>query len=83
MYAVSRCLNQIYDNQKKHQLGSKIDTENKSYPEDYNLLLRMLGQLRLDEIAALNYYFCLQYEPVMKDYAGFEEEKNKAQNLKR
>ena len=83
VYAVSRCLNQIYDNQKNHQLGSKIDAENKSYPEDYNLLLRMLGQLRLEEIASLNYYFCLQYEPVMKDYAGFEEEKNKAQNFKK
>ena len=82
VYAVSRCLNLVYDNQKKHQLGSKIDIENKSYPKDYNLLLHMLGQLRLDEIASLNYHFCNQYSPLMKNYSGFEAEKNKAQKLK-
>ena len=82
VYSVSRCLNQVYDNQKNHKLGLTIETESKNYPEDYNLLLRMLGQLRLDEIVNLNYHFCKQYGPLMQDYAGFEEEKNKAQKLK-
>lgn len=82
VYSVSRCLNQIYDYQKDHKLGSKIDTENKSYPEEYNNLLRMLGRLRLDEIANLNYNFCRQYVSQMKGYEGFEEQMNKAKKLK-
>lgn len=82
VYSVSRCLNQIYDYQKDHKLGSKIDTENKSYPEEYNNLLRMLGRLRLEEIANLNYNFCRQYVSQMKGYEGFEEQMNKAKKLK-
>jgi len=82
IYSVSRCLNQIYDYQKDHKLGSKIDAENKAYPEEYNNLLRMLGRLRLDEIANLNYNFCKQYVSQMKGYEGFEEQMNKAKKLK-
>ena len=82
IYSVSRCLNQIYDYQKDHKLGSKIDAENKTYPEEYNNLLRMLGRLRLDEIASLNYNFCKQYVSQMKGYEGFEEQMNKAKKLK-
>lgn len=82
VYSVSRCLNQIYDYQKDHKLGSKIDTENKAYSDEYNSLLRMLGRLRLDEIASLNYNFCKQYASPMKGYEGFEKEMSKAQKLK-
>lgn len=82
VYSVSRCLNQIYDYQNDHKLGSKIDTENKTYPGEYNNLLRMLGRLRLDEIANLNYNFCKQYVSQMKGYEGFEEQMNKAKKLK-
>jgi len=82
VYSVSRCLNQIYDYQKDHKLGSKIDAENKTYPAEYNTLLRMLGRLRLDEIANLNYNFCKQYVSQMKGYEGFEEQMNKAKKLK-
>ena len=82
VYSIARCLNEIYDSQKNHKLGSRIDTESKGYPEGYNLLLRMLNQIRLDEIASVNYHFCKQYETEMKNYAGFREEMNKTQNRK-
>ena len=82
VYSVSRCLNQIYDYQKDHKLGSRIDTENKTYPDEYNTLLRMLGRLRLEEIASLNYHFCKQYASLMKGYESFEEQMKKAQKLK-
>lgn len=81
VYSIARCLNQVYSNQKNHQLGLKIDTESKSYPEEYNDLLRMLNQLRLEEIAGLNYHFCKQYAWQMKGYAGFEAEMNTAKKL--
>src|SRR5688572_22086702 len=82
VYSVSRCLNQIYDYQKDHKLGSKIDAENKTYPVEYNSLLRMLDRLKLDEIASLNYNFCKQYASLMKGYEGFEEQMNRAKKLK-
>ncbi len=79
VYSVARNLNTIYELQKKHQLGSKKDTEQKNYSEEYNVLLRMVEKLRLDEIAAINYHFCKQYEEQMKGYAGFAEEMRKIQ----
>jgi Zn-dependent protease with chaperone function len=82
VYSVTRCLNDIYENQKNHKLGLMIDLENKVYPGDYNLLLRMLSRLRLEEIATLNYYFCKQYYEQMKDYSGFIEEMKRIQKIK-
>ena len=80
VYSIARCLNEIYDRQKNHQLGSCIDSESKGYPEPYNLLLRMLNQLRLGEVSSISFHFCQKYETDMKDYAGFREEMKKTQN---
>jgi len=77
VYTVSRCLNLIYEKQKKHQLGLSIETENRKYPNDYNSLLRMLSRLRLDEIINLNFYFCKQYYEIMRGYSGFSDEVKK------
>jgi len=79
IYSVARCLNELYENQKNHRVGLTIDLENKVYPDDYNLLLRMLSRLKLDEIASLNYYFCKQYFEQMKDYPNFRDELKKLQ----
>lgn len=83
VYSIARGLNRVYEYQKDHQLGSKIDKESKSFPEEYNQLLRMLDQLRLDEITTINYNFCKQYETLMKGYSGFEEEMTKVKQLKK
>lgn len=82
VYSIARCLNEIYINQRDHKLGLMLDTENKGYREDYNLLLRMLNKLRLEEIANLNYYFCSRYRSFMNADKGFEEEGRKAQRFK-
>jgi hypothetical protein len=79
IYSVARCLNELYENQKNHMVGLTIDLENKAYPDDYNLLLRMLSRMRLDEIASLNYYFCKLYFEQMKDYPNFRDELKKLQ----
>ena len=80
VYSIARCLNEIYNRQKNHQIGSRIDTEGKGHPEAYNLLLRMLNQLRLGEISSISFHFCSKYETDMKDYAGFREEMKKTKN---
>ena len=81
IYSVARCLNQLYANQKNHKLGAVIDLEGKEYPAQYNLLLRMLKRLRLDEIAAINQHFCKKYAATMKDNPDFAKESTKAYQL--
>lgn len=78
IYSVARCLNRIYEQQKNHDLGQMIDVESNTQPVAYNLLLRMLNRIKLDEIASLNYYFCNQHKELMNGYEGFEVEMNKA-----
>ena len=78
VYSIVRDLNILFQKQKDHKLGN-IEKETRSYPADYNLLLRMVDRLKLDEIAAINNYFCKKYESQMEGYDGFAEEKRTAQ----
>ena len=81
-YSIARCLNLVYESQKKHSLGEMVSSETRGYPEDYNLLLRMISRWRLEDVASLSYWFCSQQLSVMKGYADFEEELNKARKIK-
>jgi hypothetical protein len=78
VYSIARDLNLLFQRQKDHKLGD-IEKEGRNYPADYNLLLRMVDRLKLDEIATINYYFCKRYESQMTAYDGFADEKRKAQ----
>ena len=78
VYSISRGLNKAYEAQKEHTLGQWFIAERRGLPTDYNLLLRMLSRLRLEEITALNYYFCNKYKDQMIGYSGFGEEMEKA-----
>jgi len=82
VYSIARDLNVLYESQKNHRLGVIAEKETRSYPADYNLLLRMIDRLRLEEIASLNYHFCRQYESQMKEYEKFLDEMNKAVKIK-
>ena len=78
LFSIARALNTMYESQKDHRLGAMTEGETRGYKQDYNLLLRMISRLKLDEIAALSYQFCKQYKEQMGRYIGFEEEYNKA-----
>ena len=78
MFAIARGLNIIYESQKNHKLGLITDKETRGYPADYNILLRMLDRLRLEEIANINYNFCMEHKAEMSVYTGFNDEFNKA-----
>lgn len=82
LYSIARVLNAIYDAQINHRLGKVTDKEARGNAPDYNLLCRMLDRLRLSELADLTYHFCRNYESVMSDYAGFQQEYLKAQKNK-
>lgn len=73
VYAVARVLNELYEAQAKHYFGRVTEKENRTYDEDYNLLLRLLDRVRLNELAELAYHFCLQYRAEMAGYTPFEE----------
>ena len=78
IYSIARDLNILYRRQKDHKLGD-MEKEARNYPADYNLLLRMVDRLRLDEIASINFYFCKKYESQMPGDSRFAEEKREAQ----
>jgi hypothetical protein len=82
VYSIARDLNKIYEGQRDHTLGTLISREDKFFPDDYNLLLRMLNKMQLFEIATLNYHFCNKYESMMKGYEGFDKEMRKAKEYK-
>jgi Zn-dependent protease with chaperone function len=74
VYSIARCLNVIFEKQKKHTLGNAIHTENKDFEDDYNQLLRMLSSLSLSEIAAINYNFCKTNLSTGLLYKNFDKE---------
>jgi hypothetical protein len=82
VYSIARDLNLIYKQQKAHEMGLIIDSENKRYDEEYNLLIRMLYRMRLNEIAEMNSNFCSYYQEQMKNYEGFAIEMEKAKENK-
>lgn len=67
-YSTLRCLLTIYEEQQNHTLGKSIDHENKYFAEDYNLLLRMLGRISLEEIKDISKAFTTQYTSTMSEY---------------
>jgi hypothetical protein len=75
--SIARDFNLLYQMQKDHKLNG-LEKESRYYTADYNLLLRMIDRLRLDEIASINYYFCKKYEAQMSAFIAFNEELNKA-----
>lgn len=82
VYSVARVLNSLYEAQQQHRFGLFVEKENRTNLPDYNLLLRLLDRLRLNELSELNYYFCRQYKEEMAGYSAFESEWRKAQENK-
>jgi hypothetical protein len=74
VYSVVRCFIRLWYLQKNHQLQQSIEKEDQSFPPQYNLLLRMLDRLRLEEIVALNNAFAAEHAEQMKTYPGFAAE---------
>jgi hypothetical protein len=81
-YGVVRCLNRLYAEQKNHRLGAVAAKENRRYHEDYNLVLRMIDRLRLEDIASLSYYFGKKYNGALSGFSEFAKEMRKAEQLR-
>lgn len=74
VYSITRCLNDLFALQKAHKIGLAIDAEDKGYPQSYNLLIRMLSRLKLDEILQVNTYFSKKYYSLVQDDEAFKKE---------
>jgi len=81
VYSVVRCFNRLWYLQKNHELKQAIEKEDRSFRPQYNLLLRMLDRLRLDEIVSLNSAFAARYAQKMKTYPGFAAELDTLHNI--
>jgi Zn-dependent protease with chaperone function len=57
---IGKCFNNFYTYQKNHQLGNFVDLPNPKFENRYNMLLNFIQNLRLQDIAALSYYFLHQ-----------------------
>lgn len=78
IYQVARCLNLLVEGQITHKMGTLYDGESRYYPADYNLVLRMLTRIRLDDLKKLTIAFCDQYKSLMVDHEEFQKEWRKA-----
>jgi predicted Zn-dependent protease len=67
---IGDCLNQLYQAQQEHRIGKLIELPGSSNNPEYEQLLRLLQQVRLDELASLSYHF-------MQQHAGRFQEQEK------
>jgi hypothetical protein len=65
-----KCLNQLYTAQKNHELGKITDLPGAGEGEKYDTLLNFIQNIRLQELAAVAYYFLLQDQ---QRFSGNEE----------
>jgi hypothetical protein len=70
---VGKCLNELYAHQKRYELGKVVDLPNPRFSEEYNSLLRMVQNLRLQEVAALSYHFLKQRETALANNPEFQK----------
>ncbi len=80
---IARAWNDIYNYQREHKLGLKVEPEDRTYPPAYNDLLRMVSRIKLDEILALNTAFCKKYYEQMKDIPAFKAEVKRIYQFKK
>lgn len=78
-FLIARDLNKLYEQQKNHKAGLLLDTENKSFPTDYNLLIRFLNRIRLEELAQVTHAFCNRYLRPLASQAAVAEQINIAE----
>lgn len=70
---VGKSLNEIYTHQKSHELGKIVDRPAPHYNEEYNAVLRMIQNMRLQEIAAFSYYFLHHKEALFRTNEEFNK----------
>lgn len=68
---VGKCWNEIYKKQKNHELGRIVDLPGPELAEEYNSLVLMIQNLRLQEVAAISYNYLSERLPKFQNYPDF------------
>lgn len=78
---IGRVLNSCYESQKAHILGKLIDLPSPGFSDSYNVLLRMLQNLGLDEFPAISFYYLEAYQSKLNTYTAFNRELDKSRQF--
>ncbi len=73
-----RCLNKMYNAQKNHVLGKIADAPSPYQEEKYNDFLQFLGNLHLQDMASVNYFYMLQFKEKFSFDKNFREQLNQS-----
>jgi Peptidase family M48 len=71
--SIGKCFNLFYENQKNHTLNNIVSLPSPYWDKNYSRLLEFIQNIRLDEMAAIGYYFLKQHEASFaanKDFAA-------------
>ncbi len=69
---VGETLNKLYSHQKAHTFGTVTDRPSPYVEKDYDMLLRFLDILKLDELAGLGLHFLQRYTSSLQGNPRFE-----------
>lgn len=78
---IGHCLNEIYKAQKTHTLSKLVDLAGDEGNLEYKEFIRFIRNLRLEEIAALNYYFMQKHYEAYKADKYFNEVLAESQSI--
>lgn len=78
-FFIARDLNKLYEQQKNHKAGLLLDKESKFFPPDYNILVRFLNRIRLDELAQITFAFCNRHLRSLTEHPAVAEQLNIAE----
>jgi Peptidase family M48 len=70
---IGKCFNLMYDNQKNHTLNNIVSLPHPLGEKNYNTLLDFIQNIKLQDMAAISYFFLKQYESRFaadKDFAA-------------
>ena len=68
---IGKCFNTFYENQKAHTLNQVADLPSPYVDKNYNVLLDFLQRIRINDIAAMGYYFLRSYQSSLNSDENF------------
>ncbi|MFM2361017.1 MAG: hypothetical protein RLY16_3010, partial [Bacteroidota bacterium] len=71
---IGKCLNDLYEKQRNHELGKVCDLPSLHQEKQYNRLLEFIQRLSLTDIANLNAQFLKKHSSILHGNKEFDKE---------
>ncbi|MBI3883976.1 MAG: M48 family metalloprotease [Sphingobacteriales bacterium] len=68
---IGKCFNTFYENQKVHRLSTIVDMPSPYVDQKYNIVLKFIENIRMDDMSAISYYFMKQHQDQFKTDKDF------------